>query len=487
MSIGIGRRATCGFWIACFLAVICSVPLCPGSSLAQDSPLRTAEPVSSVIADLRSYIPERMSEAGVPGVSVALIRNHEVVWTDGFGVSNRLTGEPVSSESTFETASISKTIAAYTALRLVEEGKLSLDKPVHIQLTKPWIPSSALSDRITLRHLLSHSSGLGDDPFFKSKRVAFEPGTGFLYSGMGAEYVKELIEQVTGSSLENAARKLVFDPLGMSASSFVNESRVMTHMANGHMRCAVLLIPFILVTLVTGLIALILNRAIRGSWRMSRQLKVVIGVLSLVIAGSLFYILLGKAFPNLVWVSIGCAIVFLCIMVLSYTIAQALIPRTPDLNQRKGLRSGIVLIWMLTSFVILAMAGNSVTIPVPKNHSSEISAIGSLRSTAKDLAAFLIELAASQNLSESTISQIHSAQTPIYEDFSWGLGIGIQHSKYGDAIWQNGITLAFRGIMVIYPKKGHGVVILTNSDSGLHVAYDIAAKALGGKARWEFF
>jgi hypothetical protein len=124
---------------------------------------------------------------------------------------------------------------------------------------------------------------------------------------------------------------------------------------------------------------------------------------------------------------------------------------------------------------------------VPVNNSDEASAIGSLRSTAPDLAAFLIELTNPRYLSKEIASQIDSAQINISRDFSWGLGIGIQHTIYGDAIWQNAITFAYRGIMVIYPREGHGVVVLTNSESGLQVAYDIAARALGGEAKWKFF
>ncbi len=104
----------------------------PSFSSAQDVPLRISESVDSVIADLNRYIPERMNQEEVPGLSIALIRNNQIVWTEGFGVTNRLTGKPVSSKTVFETASISKVITAYTALRLVEEGKLSLDEPVHI-------------------------------------------------------------------------------------------------------------------------------------------------------------------------------------------------------------------------------------------------------------------------------------------------------------------------------------------------------------------
>jgi CubicO group peptidase (beta-lactamase class C family) len=84
--------------------------------------------------------------------------------------------------------------------------------------------------------LLSHSSGLGDDLLFKNKHIVFKPCTDFLYSVLGAEYARETIERVTKKSLEEIAQEMVFNPLGMSNSSFVNETSVMTHMANGHMR-----------------------------------------------------------------------------------------------------------------------------------------------------------------------------------------------------------------------------------------------------------
>ncbi len=131
-----------------------------------------------------------MNEADVPGLAIALIRNNKTVWTDGFGVLNRLNSGPSASTTVFEAASISKVITAYTALRLVDQGKLSLDEPVHVHLKKAWLPPSTSADKITLRHLLSHSLDPGDDPLFKNKCIAFEPCSDFLYSGLGAEYVR---------------------------------------------------------------------------------------------------------------------------------------------------------------------------------------------------------------------------------------------------------------------------------------------------------
>jgi CubicO group peptidase (beta-lactamase class C family) len=461
------------------------------SSFGQEIPLRISEPVESVIADLKSYIPNRMNESDVPGLSIALIRNNKIVWTDGFGVVNRLTRRRVTSNTVFEVASISKVVTAYTALRLVDKDILSLNKPVHIYLKKPWLPPSTYADKITLRHLLSHSSGLGDDPLFKNKRIVFEPGTDFLYSGLGAEYARETIEQVTEKSLEEMARKLVFNPLGMSKSSFVNETSVMAHMANGHMRylltLVVFLIPFIFIIVIVGVVTLILNRIIKGSWRLVWQLKVGLYLFPFMLTHLLLYIVIGRAFPNLIWVTIICSLVFSAVLLISYRFIQHLMSRIPLVRQKRILKATITIFWMLISLLIFLIITNSFSGPVPRNNSEEASAIGSLRSTAPDLAAFLLELTNPQYLGEGIASQIDSPQVNIDQNFSWGLGIGIQHTIYGDAIWQNGITLAFRGIMVIYPQEGHGVVFLTNSEFGLPVAYDVAEKALGGKAKWKFF
>ncbi|MFN2263560.1 MAG: serine hydrolase domain-containing protein, partial [Anaerolineales bacterium] len=109
---------------------------------AQEPPLRTSEPVDELVGDLEDFIPAQMEEEGIPGVAVALIRDGEVAWAEGFGVANLFTGEPVTADTVFEVASISKVVTAYTALRLVDQGLLSLDEPVGKYLSEPWLPPS---------------------------------------------------------------------------------------------------------------------------------------------------------------------------------------------------------------------------------------------------------------------------------------------------------------------------------------------------------
>lgn len=482
------RRRVYNVWL---LILIAGMFVGPDASYARNVPLRISEPVDSVVADLESYIPDRMNEAGVPGLAIALIRDGRIVWTDGFGVANRLTGEPVSSKTVFEAASISKVVNAYTALRLVEEGELSLDEPAHTYLEEPWLPPSAPADKITLRHLLSHSSGLGDDTFFKNKRIAFEPGAGFLYSGIGAEYARALIEQVSERPLEEVAREKVFDPLGMSSSSFVDEPHVMTHMANGHMRYLlpflVFLVPFISLVVIAGVIALIVSRFVTGRWRLARRLNIGVCVFAFALTVLLLYNVMGTPFPNLIWVAVLCAAVFAVFLFLSYMLLRRLLSYMIAPRGRTVVRGAVTTLWMIISFIVFLTIVNSVTGPVPKNGASEASAVGSLRTTAPDLATFLIEIARPRYLGAGLASQIDSVQVHINEDYSWGLGMGIQHTVHGDALWQNAITFAFRGIMVVYPREGHGVVVLTNSESGLPVAYDVAERALGGEAKWQHF
>ena len=171
------------------------------------------------VAEIDEHIRRRLCDVGVPGLAIALIRDGQVVWTQGYGVANVFTRRPVTAESIFEVASISKPIAAYAALQLVDRGMISLDEPVASYLQEPWLPSSPQANAITLRHLLSHSAGLTNRVDVVDKRIAFEPGSRFSYSGVGYIYLQQVIESVTGDSLERVASELVFSPLSRAAAA----------------------------------------------------------------------------------------------------------------------------------------------------------------------------------------------------------------------------------------------------------------------------
>ena len=137
----------------------------------QELSLRFSEPLDAVISDLETFIPNYMKNENIPGVQIALIKDGIIAWTGGFGVKNTIIREPVTSNTLFEVASLSKVVTAYMALKLVDEGELSLAKPLHNYLSEEWLPPSAYRDSIKLNHVLSHSSGIPKI----SKDVMFKP------------------------------------------------------------------------------------------------------------------------------------------------------------------------------------------------------------------------------------------------------------------------------------------------------------------------
>ncbi len=178
-------------------------------------------------------------------------------------------------DTVFEVASISKVIAAYAALGLVERGVLSLDEPVHHYLSQPWLPPSAYAEQITLRHLLTHTSGLTNNVNPVNKSIVSQPGERYEYSGVGFIYLQEVLEQVTGKSLEQIAQELVFEPLEMDSSSYVNPPKLMPRLAYGHINYGlfILLVPVLAMAFtLTLLVWLIIQRIRLGKFALSGKM-----------------------------------------------------------------------------------------------------------------------------------------------------------------------------------------------------------------------
>ncbi|UCH61782.1 MAG: beta-lactamase family protein [Fidelibacterota bacterium] len=464
-------------------------------AFGQDTPeplLRHIEPLDAVVADLRDYIPARMADDHVPGLSIALVREGKVVWSEGFGVANQWTGRPVTPETAFEVASISKVVTAYVALRLVEQGQLALDEPLIGQLDEPWLPPSEWGDKITLRHLAGHSSGLSDNLLPMDKSLQFEPGTGFLYSGIGAQYIQAAVEQVTGQSLETAARELALEPLGMTASSFVTTPDIRSHLANGHLGYGIplllFLMPFVMALVVIMIVLVMILRIRTGRWRVSVNQWALVLVAAGLLAILLLVWIMGPPLPNFVLLITLAGLGFAAVLALVILIGRQTLLRLFSRWRGSGLYRFLICAVLITiAALVLIQLAMMISGPKPRFISPKPGAVGSLRSSAPDLARLLIELSQPQYLSPEMAEQIRTPQTPIDDNFSWGLGPGIQHSAQGDALWQNGITFGYRSLMAVYPELGMGVVVLTNSDGGYDVACDVAQRALGGKSTWKTF
>jgi CubicO group peptidase (beta-lactamase class C family) len=188
----------------------------------------------STILQLERDVPELMKKSNVPGVSVALIRHGKTIWVHGFGVKEAGTTQPVTGETVFEAASLSKPVFAYGVLKLVDQGKLGLDVPLTTYLPKPYIQGDQRLAKITARIVLSHRTGFPNWRDGDSLPIYFTPGERFSYSGEGYIYLQRVVEQITGKRLNEYVTETVFAPLGMTSSSYLWRPGFDALTATGH-------------------------------------------------------------------------------------------------------------------------------------------------------------------------------------------------------------------------------------------------------------
>lgn len=200
----------------------------------------------------------------VPGVSVAVIKDFKIDWAKAYGVADVSTGRPVRTDTPFQAASISKPVAALTAMTLVQDGRFALDDNVNEYLTSWRVPESAFTrtQAVTPRSLMSHTSGADDgfgfpgyDPAAPRPSVvqvldggppsnvgkvtfARVPYAAYKYSGGAVTLMQLLVADVTGEDFAATLQARVLGPLGMADSSFEQpppESRAarLAHAHNG--------------------------------------------------------------------------------------------------------------------------------------------------------------------------------------------------------------------------------------------------------------
>jgi CubicO group peptidase (beta-lactamase class C family) len=169
----------------------------------------------------------------IPGISVAVIKDFQVVYHRGLGVRNAMTREPVGDDTVFEAASMTKPVFAYTVLRLVDRGVLDLDTPLYTYLPYDDIAYDDRYKLITARMVLTHRTGF---PNWRSGKldIKFVPGTKVSYSGEGFVYLGKVVEKLTGKKLVDLCREEVFAPLGIENASLVWNEDMARLSATGH-------------------------------------------------------------------------------------------------------------------------------------------------------------------------------------------------------------------------------------------------------------
>ncbi len=210
-----------------------------GTALRQDSPERHGMKPEK-LARVDSVINEAIAAKEIPGAVLSVIRSNDIVYLKAYGNKSVVpTVEPMTTETLFDLASVSKCVGTTLSfMQLIENGYVRLTDNVdrYIPDFKPWTdPESGETVDITVRDLLTHSSGLtpyinadsfvkeygGDNPekleWYIATKVKrnFRPGTDFMYSCLNFVTLQRILERVTGEKLHEYARKNVFDVLGL--------------------------------------------------------------------------------------------------------------------------------------------------------------------------------------------------------------------------------------------------------------------------------
>ena len=187
-----------------------------------------------------------MQKVGVPGLSVAVIRDFAIHWTGAYGKADVVSGAAATPDTVFQAASISKPVAAMAVLKAVQDGQLDLDQDVNRYLTSWKVPASAhtAAQPVTLRGLMSHTSGTDDGFGFpgykpttpvptlvqilngeppsnvKAVLIGRPPLTAFKYSGGGVTLVQLLMTDVFKRPFPDLMREKVLSPIGMTQSAY---------------------------------------------------------------------------------------------------------------------------------------------------------------------------------------------------------------------------------------------------------------------------
>ena len=182
----------------------------------------------------RSSVEQLILDARVPGLSMAIVGDGRTTTNIAAGVRNSSNGMAVDRQTVFAAASLSKPLFAHGVLRLIDAGKLALDAPLW-QHVPNYLADDPRAATITVRHVLSHTSGL---PNWRSTerplKTYFVPGERFSYSGEGFVWLQRVVEAVTGENLDTALRRLIFEPLEMHRSGFIWQSAFETNHAAPH-------------------------------------------------------------------------------------------------------------------------------------------------------------------------------------------------------------------------------------------------------------
>lgn len=204
---------------------------------------------------LLDYMEQIRNDNDLPGLSVAVAVDGEIVFSEGVGYAELDNRTPATGRTVHNVGSVSKVLAVVGLMQLVEQGRVDLDATV--QTYMPWYPERA--HPITVRHILTHTSGIRhydgvefgphdllrlrhyDDfeeatELWRDDPLAYETGTGWMYSSHAHNLQHGIVEAASGMDYEEYLKRFVWEPAGMFATQFDVPSRVVQNRGRGYMR-----------------------------------------------------------------------------------------------------------------------------------------------------------------------------------------------------------------------------------------------------------
>lgn len=247
MHIGVGNSRVNIFYFGLILGMVClaSVPIAPAQTESK-LPFELRDKIDHIAQDA-------LAQTGVPSASVAVVKDGRIAYLRAYGQARLEPLTPARPEMRYSIGSISKQFTASAILMLAEQGKLSLDDPV-----AKYIPNLTRAKEVTIRQLLSHTSGYQDywpqdyvPPFMTQpvtaekimdlwarKPLDFDPGTKWQYSNTNYVIAGVIVEKVSGKPLLDFLQERMFSPLGMQRVDNIDLHRLPETDATGYMRYA---------------------------------------------------------------------------------------------------------------------------------------------------------------------------------------------------------------------------------------------------------
>jgi CubicO group peptidase (beta-lactamase class C family) len=197
-------------------------------------------------AEVDRYVQGELAARKIPGLALAVMREGRIVLARGYGYANLEHRVPVTAETIFQSGSVGKQFTATLIMMLVEAGRLGLDDPIGRHL--PGVPEAWSG--MTVRHLLTHTSGLGDYPdgfdfrrdyteddlfqVITASRLEFAPGEKWRYSNLAYVTLGILIHKVSGKFYGDLLQERIFGPLDMTTTRVISEAELVPNRAAGY-------------------------------------------------------------------------------------------------------------------------------------------------------------------------------------------------------------------------------------------------------------